>query len=96
MRMSGNEISYEIVKKIGVISRYTTGWSKEINLVSWNEGPAKYDIRDWAPDHEHMSRGAALTEQELAQLMNHVLEKTPEIKNIMDNEKHKVQTEPER
>lgn len=94
--MSGNEISYEIVKKIGVINRYPTGWSKEINLVSWNEGPAKYDIRDWAPDHEHMSRGATLTEQELARLMNHVLEKTPEITSIMDNEKHKAQKEPER
>lgn len=96
MRMSGNEISYEIVKKIGVINRYPTGWSKEINIVSWNEGPAKYDIRDWAPDHEHMSRGAALTEQELARLMNHVLEKTPEIKNIMENEKHKAQKDLER
>ena len=94
--MSGNEISYEIVKRIGVINSYPTGWSKEINLVSWNEGSPKYDIRDWAPDHEHMSRGAALTEQELARLMNHVLEKTPEIKSIMDNEKHKALKEPER
>ena len=94
--MSGNEISYEIVKKIGVINRYPTGWSKEINIVSWNEGPAKYDIRDWAPDHEHMSRGAALTEQELARLMNYVIEKTPEIKNIMENEKHKAQKDLER
>lgn len=94
--MSGNEISYEIVKKIGVINRYPTGWSKEINLVSWNDGPAKYDIRDWASDHEKMSRGATLTEQELARLMNHVLEKTPEIKNIMDNEKHKAEKDMER
>ena len=93
---NSNEISFEIVKRIGIIERRPSGWSKEVNLVSWNGGPAKYDIRDWAPDHEHMSRGAALTEQELARLMNHVLEKTPEIKNIMDNEKHKVQTEPER
>ena len=96
MRMGGNEISYEIVKRIGVINRYPTRWSKEINLVSWNEGPAKYDIRDWIPDHEHMSRGATLTEQELARLMNHVLEKTPEIKSIMENEKHKAQKDLER
>ena len=94
--MRGNEISYERVKRIGVINRYPTGWSKEINLVSWNDGPAKYDIRDWAPDHEKMSRGATLTEQELARLMNHVLEKTPEIKNIMDNEKHKAEKDMER
>ena len=94
--MSGNEISYEIVKRIGVINRYPTGWSKEINLVSWNEGPAKYDIRDWGPNYEHMSRGITLTEQEIARLMNHVLDKTPEINNIMDNEKHKAQKSLER
>ena len=40
--------------------------------------------------------GAALTEQELVRLMNHVPEKTPEIKSIMENEKHKAQKEPER
>ena len=37
-----------------------------------------------------------MTEQELARLMNHVLEKSPEIKNIMDNEKHKAQKDLER
>ena len=31
--MSGNEISYEIVKKIGMINRYPTGWSKEIEVL---------------------------------------------------------------
>ena len=48
---------YEIIKSIAVLSTEKSGWTKELNLVSWNEGPAKYDIRDWAPDHEHMSRG---------------------------------------
>ena len=66
--MSGNEISYEIVKKIGVINRYPTGWSKEINIVSWNEGPAKYDIRDWAPEHEKMGKGVTLSEDEMVKL----------------------------
>lgn len=55
--MRDNEIAYEIVKRIGVINRYPTGWNKEINLVSWNGGAAKYDIRDWDPDHARMSRG---------------------------------------
>ena len=42
-----NDITFEIREHIGVISEYPTGWSKEINLVSWNEGAAKLDIRDW-------------------------------------------------
>lgn len=96
MRMRDNEIAYEIVKRIGVINRYPTGCNKEINLVSWNGGAAKYDIRDWDPDHARMSRGVTLTEQEFARMMNHVLEKDPQIRNIMENEKHKVQKDMER
>lgn len=96
MRMRDNEIAYEIVTRIGVINRYPTGWNKEINLVSWNGGAAKYDIRDWDPDHARMSRGVTLTEQEFARMMNHVLEKDPQIRNIMENEKHKVQKDMER
>ncbi len=59
------EISFEITEKIGVISSYSTGWSKELNLVSWNGGTPKYDIRDWSPDHAHMSRGVTLHEKEM-------------------------------
>lgn len=94
--MRDNEIAYEIVKRIGVINRYPAGWNKEINLVSWNGGAAKYDIRDWDPDHARMSRGVTLTEQEFARMMNHVLDKEPEIRNIMENEKHKAQKDMER
>lgn len=54
------EISYEIVKELGVIGEYQTGWTKECNLVSWNSNTPKFDIRDWNPDHEHMSRGITL------------------------------------
>ena len=54
--MSGNdfnrEIFFDIVEKIGVIASYSTGWNKELNLVSWNGSAPKYDIRDWAPDHK--------------------------------------------
>lgn len=59
------EIKYEIVEEIGVIATHSTGWAKEINLVSWNDGQPKYDIRDWAPDHKSMSRGMTFTEEEM-------------------------------
>lgn len=59
------EISFDIVEPLGVITSYSTGWCKELNLVSWNGGTPKYDIRDWAPDHERMSRGVTLHEKEM-------------------------------
>ena len=58
------DIKYEITKKIGVLSENAKGWTKELNLVSWNDRPAKLDIREWSPDHEKMGKGIALTEEE--------------------------------
>ena len=40
------DIKYEIVKEIAVLSEKASGWTKEINLVSWNGRDAKYDIRE--------------------------------------------------
>ena len=59
------ELKYEIVKSLGVLSESPSGWTKELNLVSWNGGAVKYDIRDWDPAHEHMSRGVTLHEKEM-------------------------------
>ncbi|MBN2260561.1 MAG: hypothetical protein JW702_08445 [Clostridiales bacterium] len=65
-----SKIKYEIVQKIGVLSKNDAGWQREINIVSWNERPAKYDIRDWAPDGEKMSKGLTLTNEEMEILMD--------------------------
>ncbi len=51
------EITYEIIKKIGVLSTSSSGWSKELNLISWNDREPKYDLRDWSGDHEKMGKG---------------------------------------
>ncbi len=63
------EIKYEIVKELGVISETSRGWTKELNLVSWNDNPPKYDIRDWSPDHSRMGKGVGLTEDEMTKLV---------------------------
>ncbi len=62
------DIKFEIVKKLGVLSTAKTGWTKELNLVSWNERPAKYDLREWAPDGQTMGKGVTLTKEELLTL----------------------------
>lgn len=63
------DIKYKVVARLGVIDTYTTGWRKEINLISWNGQPAKYDIRDWDSSHELMSRGVTLYEDEMKTMM---------------------------
>ena len=59
------DINYELEEHIGVLSESPSGWTRELNLVSWNDRPAKYDIRDWSPDHEKMGKGLTFTEEEL-------------------------------
>lgn len=62
------DIKYEIMEEIGILSESAKGWTKELNLVSWNGGVPKYDIRDWAPGHEKMGKGITLTEDEARKL----------------------------
>jgi len=62
------EIKYEIIKTIGILSTSAKGWTKELNLISWNERAPKYDLRDWAPDHEKMGKGVTLSDEELRAL----------------------------
>ncbi|MGE5376349.1 MAG: YdbC family protein [Bacteroidota bacterium] len=62
------DITYEVVMHIGVLSQSNTGWTKEVNLVSWNDRPPKYDIRDWSPDHSQLGRGVTLSREELLAL----------------------------
>ena len=62
------EFKYELTEEIGVISDGTKGWRKELNMVSWNDGNPKYDIRDWAPEHEKMGKGVTLTREEAEKL----------------------------
>ena len=55
------DFSYEIKETVGVISDGSRGWKRELNIVSWNGGQPKFDIRDWAPDHEKMGKGITLS-----------------------------------
>lgn len=63
-----SDIKYEIVMNIGIVSTSASGWSKELNLVSWNDREPKYDLRDWSPDHMKMGKGVTLSVDELLAL----------------------------
>lgn len=62
------EIKFEIKENIGILSESTKGWSKELNLVSWNDKEPKYDLREWDPTHEKMGKGMTLTVDEMRKL----------------------------
>ena len=62
------DLKFEITKHIGVLSEGTKGWTKELNLVSWNDRESKYDIREWDEAHEKMGKGVTLTKDEVVKL----------------------------
>ena len=64
------QVTFEIVEEIGVISTSGTGWQKELNIVAWNGNQGKYDIREWSPHHDRMSRGITLNEQEMRSIVD--------------------------
>ncbi len=70
------EIKFEIKEAVGVLAESAKGWTKELNLVSWNDNAPKYDLREWSPDHTKMGKGVTLTTDELRKLK--------EVLNYMD------------
>jgi len=60
-------IKFEIEEKLGKLSE-RKGWTKELNLVSWNNRKAKADIREWDETHEKMGKGITLSWEELVEL----------------------------
>jgi len=60
------EFKYEVVERIAVLSESSKGWTKELNLIKWNDRDPKYDIREWSPDGEKMGKGITLSDEEVA------------------------------
>lgn len=84
--VENREITFEIVEQLGVLQEYPTGWSKEVNLVSWNGNPAKVDIRDWDQAHERMSKGITLSLDEAHRLRSFLNER-----NLIPTEKYEIE-----
>ncbi len=62
------EIKYEIIRKLGILSTNQRGWKKEVNYITWNDRPAKIDIRDWDENNVKMGKGITLTKEEAEEL----------------------------
>lgn len=63
---------YNIRERIGILSGDEDAYSKQVNLISWNGGTAKIDIRGWNPEGKPQ-KGIVLTEEE-ARNLQEVLE----------------------
>ncbi len=68
MNEKERNIVFDIREHIGVLNTYSNGWTKELNMVAWNESNPKYDIRDWDQNHQHMSKGITLHKDEMEKL----------------------------
>lgn len=58
----------EIVENIACLNDKGNGWQKRLMLIRWNDGPMKYDIRDWSNDLEKCSKGITFTREEMENL----------------------------
>ncbi len=68
--MSENgEITCKVITNLCVLNENDRGYSKEANIVQWNDGDPKLDIREWTPSHRPL-KGITLTERELQMLRN--------------------------
>ena len=63
-----NEIKFEIVEHIGVLSETAKGWKTELNIVSWDGRDPKYDLRSWSENHEKMGKGITLSAKDVKSL----------------------------
>ena len=60
-----SDFKFEITEHLGTLSESARGWTKELNKVSFNDRPAKYDLREWDPDHQKLSKGVTLSDEEM-------------------------------
>ena len=67
--MQNTAFNYEIVDHIATLSQ-SGDTSKELNRVSYNGSPAKYDLRSWkrTDGEEKLLKGLTLTDEEATAL----------------------------
>ena len=72
------DIKFEIIETLAILSEGNKGWTKQLNLISWNGRDPKYDIREWSEDQTSMRKGITFNPSELHALKE-ALNKLPEL-----------------
>ncbi|HBE77101.1 MAG TPA: hypothetical protein DDW65_04870 [Firmicutes bacterium] len=76
------DVTFEIKDYLLVLSTGMKGWTKEVNVVSWNKRKPKLDIREWDENHIKMGKGITLNREEIIQLK--------ELFNKLDLDEHGI------
>ena len=63
-----SKYEFEIIEHLGTICVSPSGWTLELNIVSWRGKPAKYDLRYWNPEHLRFDKGVRFNEENLPTL----------------------------
>lgn len=79
---TSQHFTFQVIKRVAVLSTDSTGWTKELNLISYHGKPPVWDIRKWS-SNGHMSRGITLKKHELE-----ALQKALETIKIEEGEMH--------
>lgn len=69
---------FQIVEHLGTLSTNDSGWTLQVNRISYNGRPQKLDLRRFSPDGR-MGKGLALTaeeEQALVSLLSNNVKET--------------------
>jgi hypothetical protein len=70
-----SEFNYEVTEEIAVLRTEPSGWTFELNMVSWNGGKPKFDLRKWSPDHDKMGRGVTFDKDDALAIVEALKEK---------------------
>ena len=85
------EVRYQDIARmfpIGALDRPKNDWTLECNMVAWNGGDPKIDIRSWSPDHRKMTRGITLTEEQGEKLVKSLGQR------MLDKQKARTERDP--
>ena len=77
------EIQYKIVKEIAVLSASDSGYTKEINLISWNGREPKYDIRSFSPNRVVLCQEKVQIKHELFTLIFYFVSMLLQFLNVL-------------
>jgi len=72
-------VDWDVIKEIAVLHESQAGWTKELNIISWNGDEPKYDVRWWNPDKTRLGKGFTFTAEELSKLKEIMDTKIPNI-----------------
>ncbi|WP_174615267.1 YdbC family protein [Virgibacillus ihumii] len=79
MKHNDYRVKWDVIEEIAVIYVSQSGWTKELNRISWNGGEPKYDVRWWNPTKTIIGKGFTFTPEELEKLKEIIDTKIPNL-----------------